>query len=160
MNVVDAVIYFNLISVNVFLSFMSLYKGSDEAATKDKVRPLFQTLMHKKYNSDCLYISVLLVCMLQPWSCSWVFSMSPLNINFQLLPLTERQVMKTEVNRYGSAILIQQTFLCWYLGWGSKVIVHLFIQKALSFFKNLKRFCFFHRLREKLAWDIQCCVSC
>lgn len=61
MNVVDAVIYFNLISVNVFLSFMSLYIGSDEAATKDKVRLLFQTLMDKKYNSDCLYISVLFV---------------------------------------------------------------------------------------------------
>lgn len=94
----DAVIYFNLISVSDFLSFMLLYIGSDEAATKDKVRPLFQTLMHKKYNSDCLYISVLLVCMLQPWSCSWVFSTSPLNINFQLLPLTERQVKKIEVN--------------------------------------------------------------
>lgn len=40
----DAVIYFNLISVNVFLSFMLLHIGSDEAATKDKVRSLFQTL--------------------------------------------------------------------------------------------------------------------
>ena len=50
-----------LISVNDFLSFMPLYIGSDEAATKDKVRLILQTLKHKKYHSDCLYISAWLV---------------------------------------------------------------------------------------------------
>ena len=65
----DEVKYFNLISVNVFLSFMSL-TGSDEAATKDKVRLILQTLIHKIILIDFTQVCYLSTPLLQPWSCS------------------------------------------------------------------------------------------
>lgn len=116
----DTVRYLHSISESDLLSFISLYVGSNEADKQDKVMLLFQILIHYKYS---IFLNI------------FTFTLgvlSPVNNNFPPLPLVERQIKKSKVNRSGSVILNHQTWDV--LDQVSGVTVHLFKETVNVFF--------------------------